>query len=336
MIKRENLKQDIKNGEYNEVFEKLYCIKDPYDMNFYVNRYINLIESFEKTFGYPEEVSLFSAPGRTEIGGNHTDHQRGCVVAGSVNLDVIAVSALNNSDEIRVKSEGYPVDIININELEPNNEEYNSSKSLIKGVVAKIKKLGYEIKGFDCYTVSNVLKGSGLSSSAAFEMLIGNIINGMFCNNEINAVEIAKIGQFAENVYFGKPCGLMDQMASSVGGIVFIDFNDLENPIIKKINFDFSSSDYALCIIDSGADHANLTDEYAAIPSEMKKIANYFEKDVLRDVDKKDFIAAIPDLRKIAGDRAVLRALHFFDENLRAQKEAQALDISNFKDFLSL
>ena len=265
MIKREKLKHDIKNGEYNKILENLYCVKGK-DINFYINRYINLIESFEKTFGYPEQVGLFSAPGRTEIGGNHTDHQRGCVIAASVNLDVIAVAAINNSDEIRVKSEGYPVDIININELTPNIEEYNSSKSLIKGVVSKIMALGYDIKGFDCYTVSNVLKGSGLSSSAAFEVLIGNIINGMFCNNEINAVEIAKIGQFAENVYFGKPCGLMDQMASSVGGIVFIDFYNVENPVITKVNFDFASSDYALCIIDSGADHANLTDEYSAIP----------------------------------------------------------------------
>ena len=335
MIKREKLKHDIKNGEYNKILENLYCVKGK-DINFYINRYINLIESFEKTFGYPEQVGLFSAPGRTEIGGNHTDHQRGCVIAASVNLDVIAVAAINNSDEIRVKSEGYPVDIININELTPNIEEYNSSKSLIKGVVSKIMALGYDIKGFDCYTVSNVLKGSGLSSSAAFEVLIGNIINGMFCNNEINAVEIAKIGQFAENVYFGKPCGLMDQMASSVGGIVFIDFYNVENPVITKVNFDFASSDYALCIIDSGADHANLTDEYSAIPFEMKQIANYFSKDVLRDVNKKDFIAAIPELRKIAGDRAILRAMHFFDENLRAQKEAQALNISNFEDFLSL
>ena len=333
MINREKLKEDIKNGIYNKIIEDLYCI-DSDNINFYIKRYLDLIENFEKTFGFTEQIGLFSAPGRTEIGGNHTDHQHGCVIAGSVNLDVIAVASVNNLNVIRVQSEGYPADIIDLEDLSPNKQEYNSSKSLIKGITAKIKSMGYNIKGFDCYTTSNVLKGSGLSSSAAFEVLIGNVINGIFCNNEISPVEIAKIGQYAENIYFGKPCGLMDQMASSLGGITFIDFYDTDNPLVQKINFDFSSSNHVLCIIDSGADHADLTDEYAAIPFEMKQVAKFFNEEFLSSVDKEEFIKSIPQLRKITGDRAVLRALHFFNENMRAKKEVKSLENDDFDKFL--
>ena len=241
-------------------------------------RFINVIEKFKETFGEYSDIRLFSAPGRTEIGGNHTDHQHGCVIAASVNLNIIAAAAPNGTEEIRVQSKGYPLDIININELSLDKKEYNQAKALIRGVCAKFKELGCNIKGFDCYTESNVLKGSGLSSSAAFEVLIGNVINGLFFDNQVTTVEIAKIGQYAENIYFGKPCGLMDQMASSVGGIVAIDFKYTENPAIKKIDFDFASTGYTLCIIDSGADHADLTDEYASIPYEMKLIAKYLNK----------------------------------------------------------
>ncbi len=335
MIKREKLKEDLLNGLFNSKIKELYCTDDD-GTNFYIKRFLGLIDDFEKTFSPYENVALFSAPGRTEIGGNHTDHQHGCVLAGSVNLDVIAVASINNSDEIRVKSEGYPLDVIKLDEMEPDEKEFNQAKSLIRGIAAKIKSLGYKIKGFDCYTTSNVLKGSGLSSSAAFEVLIGNVINGLFCNNEINPVEIAKIGQFAENVYFGKPCGLMDQMASSVGGIIEIDFKNTENPKINKINFDFTQTGYALCIIDSGADHADLTDEYAAIPIEMKQVANAFGKEVLREVNKNEFLKSIPQIRKTIGDRAVLRAIHFFNENKRAEKEAELLSKGEFEKFLGL
>ena len=217
-----------------------------------------------------------------------------------------------------------------------DEKEYNQAKSLIKGVIAKFKTLGYEIKGFDAYTSSNVLKGSGLSSSAAFEVLIGNIINGLFANGEVSAVDIAKIGQYAENVYFGKPCGLMDQMACSIGAAVSIDFSDTENPVIRKVDFDFSNTGYALCIIDSGADHVDLTDEYAAIPKEMKAVANYFGEEYLRNVNKSDFYSSIKSLREKVGDRAVLRAIHFFEDNDRAVKEAQALKDGHFDEFLSL
>lgn len=333
MKSAEKLKKDISNGLYNSILEKIYCKKDFKKIH---ERYIDLINGFCANFGSNRELSFFSAPGRTEIGGNHTDHQRGCVLAASVNLDVIAAVSLNNENTIRLQSEGYPLDIINLDKLEPEMSEYNQAKALIKGVVAKFKELGYDIKGFDAYTSSNVLKGSGLSSSAAFEVLIGNILNGLFANNSVSDIEIAKIGQYAENVYFGKPCGLMDQMASSVGGVVSIDFKDSEKPLIKKIEYDFSKSGYALCIIDSGADHADLTDEYAAIPYEMKKVAQVFGKEVLREVDEKLFMENIAKVREKCGDRAVLRAIHFYADNNRAILEAEALKKGDFKKFLEI
>ena len=333
MKSAEKLKKDISNGLYNSILEKIYCKKDFKKIH---ERYIDLINGFCANFGSNRELSLFSAPGRTEIGGNHTDHQRGCVLAASVNLDVIAAVSLNNENTIRLQSEGYPLDIINLDKLEPEMSEYNQAKALIKGVVAKFKELGYDIKGFDAYTSSNVLKGSGLSSSAAFEVLIGNILNELFANNSVSDIEIAKIGQYAENVYFGKPCGLMDQMASSVGGVVSIDFKDSEKPLIKKIEYDFSKSGYALCIIDSGADHADLTDEYAAIPYEMKKVAQVFGKDVLREVDEKLFMENIAKVREKCGDRAILRAMHFYADNNRAILEAEALKKGDFKKFLEI
>ena len=333
MKSAEKLKKDISNGLYNSILEKIYCKKDFKKIH---ERYIDLINGFCANFGSNRELSLFSAPGRTEIGGNHTDHQRGCVLAASVNLDVIAAVSLNNENTIRLQSEGYPLDIINLDKLEPEMSEYNQAKALIKGVVAKFKELGYDIKGFDAYTSSNVLKGSGLSSSAAFEVLIGNILNGLFANNSVSDIEIAQIGQYSENVYFGKPCGLMDQMASSVGGVVSIDFRDNKKPLIKKIEYDFSKSGYALCIIDSGADHADLTDEYAAIPYEMKKVAQVFGKDVLREVDEKLFMENIAKVREKCGDRAVLRAIHFYADNNRAILEAEALKKGDFKEFLGI
>lgn len=299
-------------------------------------RFNSIREQYEKEFGQIRELVYVSAPGRTEIGGNHTDHQHGCVLAGSVNLDIIAVAAKNDDNIIRIKSEGYPVDEINLNELEPDKNEFGKSSALIRGIAARFEELGFEVRGFNAYTSSNVLKGSGLSSSAAFEVLVANIINALFCEEKVSAVEIAKIGQYSENIYFGKPCGLMDQMASSIGGAVFIDFKTPDNPRIKKIEFDLAKEGYALCIIDTGADHADLTDEYAAIPSEMRAAANFFGKDYLREVDKNKFLAGISKLREHIGDRAVLRAYHFFKENERAFKEAKALEERDFETFLEL
>lgn len=325
----ERFEVELTNGKYDGYFNSLFHSNSR-------DRFLDLIKKYKEIFSANGDVILVSAPGRTEIGGNHTDHQHGCVFAGSVNLDVIAVATLNNENVIRIKSEGYPMDEISLENLEPDEKEYGCSSAIIRGMAARFRQLGYDIKGFNAYTSSNVLKGSGLSSSAAFEVLVGNILNGLFAKEKVSAVEIAKIGQFAENVYFGKPCGLMDQMASSVGGAVFIDFKNPDEPLIKKIDFDLEKEGYALCIIDTGADHADLTDEYASIPKEMKAVAEYFKKDVLRDVQKNEFLAEIPKLRKLYGDRALLRAYHFLNENERAQKEAEALEKNNFEEFLEL
>ena len=279
---------------------------------------------------------LISAPGRTEIGGNHTDHQRGRVLAAAVNLHTVAAVRENGTDMIRILSKGYPRCEINVKELTPKAEEINSTPALIRGVAARFVQLGCEVKGFDAYCESTVLPGSGLSSSAAYEVLIGTIINHLFFDGKVSQPEIAMIGQYAENVYFGKPCGLMDQMASAVGSMVTIDFYDKENPVIEKVDFDFAACNHALCIIDSRASHADLTDEYAAITLELKDICGYFGKDVLTQIDENDFIAAIPALREKFGDRAVLRAYHFYKENARVPKQVEALKNGDFATFLRL
>lgn len=328
-------KSKLRNGELDEQLAHIYA-SDKKNVKFYIQRFEEIIDGFKETFAYDaENMRLFSAPGRTEIGGNHTDHQHGCVLAGSINLDVIGAVSLNGKNEIRIKSKGYPMDVISLNDLDVREGEYDKASALIRGIVKKISDMGYKIQGFDAYTVSNVLKGSGMSSSAAFEVLVGTIINGLFCGNEIDAVEIAKIGQFAENVYFGKPCGLMDQMASSVGSVVAIDFKDTQKPIVEKVEFDFTKSGYSLCIIDSGADHADLTDEYAAITVEMKQIANFFGKDYLREVNPQEFFDNIKKVREnLHNDRAVLRAIHYFNDNERAQDEVKALKENDFDLFL--
>lgn len=337
IMKTNELKKALKNGEFSEKIRYIYACEEE-KASFYAGRYEEIINGFAEAFEYePEEMRLFSAPGRTEIGGNHTDHQHGCVLAASLNLDVIGAVALNGRDEIRIKSKGYPMDIIRLDELEPSESEYDRASALIRGVVSKIKDMGYTIKGFDAYTVSSVLKGSGMSSSAAFEVLVGTIINGLFCNEEIDAVQIAQIAQYAENVYFGKPCGLMDQMASSVGAVVAIDFADTEKPVVNKVEYDFTKSGYSLCIIDSGADHADLTNEYAAITVEMRMVANYFGKDFLREVDPKEFSDKLAEVRAaVKNDRAILRAIHYFNDNIRAQEEVEALKEDDFERFLDI
>jgi len=284
--------------------------------------------------GAPERY--FSAPGRTEIGGNHTDHQRGRVLAAAVNLDTVAAVRLNGTDKIRILSDGYPMCEVDVNELTPKKEEINSTPALIRGVAARFVQLGCEVKGFDAYCESTVLPGSGLSSSAAYEVLIGTIINHVFFDAKVSQAEVAQIGQYAENVFFGKPCGLMDQTASAVGNLVTIDFFEKENPVIKPVTFDFASCGHALCIIDTGADHADLTDEYAAVPGEIKAVAAYMGKEVLTEIDEADFFAKIPELRKECGDRAVMRAIHFYQENARVPKQVAALEQGDFETFLKL
>lgn len=330
------LKQNLQNGTYADKLAYMYAC-DAKDTAPYADRFLEVIAGLEETFGAAEDVRLFSAPGRTEIGGNHTDHQHGCVLAASLNLDVIGAVRLNGTDKVRIQSKGYPMDEIDLNDLEPRESEYERASGLIRGVLRKFKDKGYSLQGFDAYTVSSVLKGSGMSSSASFEVLVGTIVNGLFCNEEIDAVEIAKIGQYAENVFFGKPCGLMDQMASSVGAVVAIDFADTEKPKVEKVEFDFTKSGHALCIIDSGADHADLTNEYADITVEMRKVAEFFGKQYLRDVDPAEFAAKLPEVRKACKtDRAVLRAMHFFAENQRAQDEVAALQSGDFEQFLDI
>ena len=295
----------------------------------------SLDSGFAAAFG-GTPTRYFSAPGRTEIGGNHTDHQRGRVLAGAVNLDTVAAVRPNGTTVIRILSEGYPQCEVDVTDLIPKAEEINTTMALIRGVAARFTQLGCKVEGFDAYVTSTVLPGSGLSSSAAYEVLIGTIINHLFFDGKVSQPEIAMIGQYAENVYFGKPCGLMDQMASAVGSMVTIDFYDKENPVIEKVDFDFAACNHALCIIDSRASHADLTDEYAAITLELKDICGYFGKDVLTQIDENDFIAAIPALREKFGDRAVLRAYHFYKENARVPKQVEALKNGDFATFLRL
>ena len=291
--------------------------------------------SFAAAFG-GAPTRYFSAPGRTEIGGNHTDHQRGRVLAGAVNLDTVAAVRPNGTSVIRILSEGYPRCEVDIADLIPKAEEINTTMALIRGVVARFTQLGCKVEGFDAYVISTVLPGSGLSSSAAYEVLIGTIVNHLYFDGKVSQPEIAMIGQYAENVYFGKPCGLMDQMASAVGSMVTIDFFEKENPVIEKVEFAFAACGHALCIIDSRASHADLTDEYAAITIELKNICNYFGKDVLTQIEEADFVAAIPALREQFGDRAVLRAYHFYKENARVPKQVAALKNGDFDTFLKL
>ena len=279
---------------------------------------------------------FFSAPGRTEISGNHTDHQHGCVLAAAVNLVTVAEVTLNHSGLIRVQSEGYPVVEVELKDLSVHEEEKNTTAALIRGVAAAFSQRGAVLQGFDARVRSSVLPGSGLSSSAAFEVLIGTICNERFFDKKLSAVEIGRGGQYAENVYFGKPCGLMDQTASSVGGMVFIDFENPDCPVVERIDFDFAAAGHALCIIDSGADHADLTEEYAAIPGELKDVCAFFGKEVLRDIPEVDFFAALPELRHQVPDRAILRAIHFYQENSRVQRQAQALRDGDFDAFLRL
>ena len=300
------------------------------------NRYKNAIGKFKEYFNGKEPSSIFSAPGRTEVGGNHTDHQHGEVLAASINKDAIAVTALREDNTVNIFAEGFGNTVIGIDDLSLREDEKGTTPALIRGVLAGLKKAGFTLGGFDAYITSEVLIGAGLSSSAAFETLIGTIVSGMFNNMSIDPVEIAKTGQYAENVYFGKPCGLMDQMACSVGNLVHIDFADPERPVVDKVGFDFSGTGYVLCITDTKGSHADLTDEYAAVPLEMKKIAELLGHDVLRPVSFEDIMDNISMLRDKAGDRAVLRAIHFVNETRRAGDEAKALKDNDLEGFLKL
>ena len=300
-------------------------------------RYEAIRKGFAAQYGYEAgEGEFFSAPGRTEIGGNHTDHNHGRVLAGAVDLDIVGLAQKTGNDTIRLKSAEYDkIDVVDLTDLSLHPED-TGSQSLIRGICAKCRELGYQVGGFDCYTITQVLKGSGLSSSAAFEVLVVTVISHLFNGGSIDPITAAKISQYAENVYFGKPSGLLDQMASSVGGVTAMDFADPSAPVVEKVTFDLASYGHALCVVDTGGNHADLTGEYAAIPQEMKAVAQFFGKEFLRQVDEAAFYEQLPQVRKAVGDRAVLRAMHFFDDDRLAQEEAQALKEGDFQTFLSL
>ena len=327
------LKSWIIDGHLDETLTALYG-KD--QLAAQKIRYTEALDAFVGLYGDQENLTLFSAPGRTEIAGNHTDHNHGRVVAASVSMDVIAVVSANDTGVIRIQSKGYRMDTVALDDLEMKPEEDNKAIALIRGTVSRFRQKGHCIGGFDAYTTSNVLKGSGLSSSAAFEVLVGTILNYTYNGGAISPVEIAKYAQYAENVYFGKPSGLMDQMASSVGSVITIDFADTENPLIEKIDFDMDAMGCALCIVDVGGNHADLTSEYAAIPAEMKQVAGFFGRDVLRGVSYRELIANAPFLRAQFGDRAFLRAVHFVKENERVGAIVNALKDKDYPLFLRL
>ena len=328
-MKASLLKEEFKTNKYDEMFKDLY--EDASLVDYQKDRYANALDKFVELYG-DENVSIYSAAGRSEISGNHTDHQHGCVLAGSINLDAIGVVA-RQDDVINVVSDSFNIKPIYLNDLDKKDEEEGTSEGLIRGVVSKLKELGYNIGGFKAFITSDVLVGAGLSSSAAFETIIGTIIDGLYNDMSIDMVTIAKVGQYAENVYFGKPCGLMDQCACAVGGLISIDFKDTEHPVVNHVDVDFSKYDHSLCIVDTKGSHADLTDAYGAIPTEMKDVAHYFGKEFLREVDENEFYEHIIPMRKVCSDRAILRAMHFYSEEKRVNKELKALRDGNFHEF---
>ena len=325
------LKKAVVENNYNNLFKDIYL--DEGKIEYQKNRYINAIEKFESLYG-EHEVEIYSAPGRSEISGNHTDHQHGEVLAASINLDAIAI--VKKNDVIRLVSDDYDMITISLDDISKKEEEEGTTTALIKGVLAGLKERGNIIGGFDAYITSDVLIGAGLSSSAAFETLIGTIVSGLYNDMKVSAVDIAIIGQYAENVYFGKPCGLMDQMACSVGSLVHIDFADKANPIIDPVSFDFAKYGYSLCITDTKGSHADLTDEYAAVPAEMRAVAAVLGKEVLHGTSLKDLLEKADEIREKAGDRAYLRAIHFVTENARVQNAVSALREEDFDGFLKV
>ncbi len=319
----------------NEFLERLSVVYGD-EAKLQQDRFYNLAETFEKDFAGCDDMRFFSAPGRTEVGGNHTDHNNGKVLAAAVNLDAIAAVSKRDDGIICVNSAGYTPITVDSADHEIKDNEAGKSDALIRGVCARFKELGYNYGGFNASVTSRVLSGSGLSSSAAYEVLIGTILNYLYNDGKISAVEIAQISQCAENIYFKKPCGLMDQTACSVGGFVQIDFEDTSKPVINKVDFDIAKHGYILCIVDTGGNHADLTGDYASIRLEMNSVAEYFGKNVLRQVDEKDVFENIGDIRKKTGDRAIERAIHFYNENKRVERLAKALSDGNFDEFKNI
>lgn len=331
---------EVKAGQFKELLKDIYV--DESMIAYQEERYAKALESYVNLYG-EQEVELYSAAGRSEVGGNHTDHQRGRVLAASINLDAVAIVNKNDDGAIRIVSaikagDTYKDMTIELNafDMDLREEEKESSLALVRGVLKGLKNRGYEVGGFNAYITSDVFVGSGLSSSAAFEVIVGTILDGLYNDMKVSMVEIAQIGQYAENVYFGKPSGLLDQMACAIGGLITIDFKDNANPVVNKVDVDFEEKGYSLCIVDTKGSHDDLTDEYAAVPYEVKKVARFFGKDVLREVDEAEFMANIPALRAELGDRAILRAIHFFGDNARVADQVAALADGEFDKFLGM
>jgi len=335
MAKINALIEKIANGK-NPLFQELYGVNEVV-LKEQADRYAALMSEFQQVYE-TDDVSLFSSPGRTEIGGNHTDHNYGRVLAGAVNLDNIAVAAQNGSNVIRIKSVGYPEFQVDLSAMEIDPAQFYTSSSLVKGICVRMKEKGYAIGGFDACIEGRVPKGSGLSSSASFEVLIGAIINHLFNGGKMSAVENGIIGQWAENNYFGKPCGLMDQTACSVGGLITIDFEDPSKPIVKEVDFDFVKTGFALVITDVGGGHDDAASqaEYASLPTEMKAVAAVLGAKVLRQVTLEQIVEKIPEIRKVTGDRAILRAYHFQGDNQRVVEQVAALENNDFQSFLKM
>ena len=322
------LLEEFAAQQHQERLAEIYV--DPGVLPYQCTRYQRAIREFENLYG-SGEAEIYSAPGRSEVGGNHTDHQHGEVLAASINLDAIAIVRRTEENQIQLLSDGYPMITVDLSNLENKKEEEGTSVGLIRGMAYGLQKNGHKIGGFQAYVTSDVLNGAGMSSSAAFEVLVGTILSGLYNEMSVSPVEIAQVAQYAENVYFGKPCGLMDQMACSVGGLIHIDFAEPASPIVEKVEVDFGVYKHSLCITDTKGSHADLTDDYALIPQEMKKVAKYFGKDFLREVDPASFCKELPKIRKKCGDRPVLRALHFFEEDKRVEKEVSALREGDFQ-----
>ena len=324
----------LKQGSLDSKLKEIYVDEQrvPYNRD----RYLKAIDRFAELFPEQKEIEIYSAPGRSEVCGNHTDHQNGMVLATSINLDAIAIVSKTEDQVIRLVSGDFPMEEIAVEDLALKESEKSTTTALIKGVAAGLAQRGFQVGGFEAYITSDVLMGAGMSSSAAFESLIGTILSGLYNDAKVSSIEIAQIGQYAENVYFGKPCGLMDQMACSVGGMIYIDFQDKENPVVKQIHSDFEKAGLSLCIVDTKGSHADLTPDYAAVPAEMNQVAQALGKEHLREIPRETFFEAVPALLEKTSGRAVLRAIHFYEEEERVQRGAEALERSDYPGFLQV